>query len=183
MRVATIACIAIGTSLSIFGLSGCATPYQEMGFTGGVSGNRITKNTFQIVAQGNAYTDMATIQRYVLRRASELTLAAGYDYFVIDDPTDQSSTSQVNSNVVGLHHGRAYGFGLSQNLFKPGEAVLIKGYHGPVPDPAPMGVYDAHEIQQYMGAQNVGVSITGKSTDASSDHKTCTQVAGAVKCN
>ena len=164
-------------------LAACATPYQEMGIAGGVSGSRITSDTFQVVAKGNAYTDTATIQRYILRRAAELTLAAGYDYFVVGDPTDLSSTAHLNSAVVGFGRARAIGLGLSQRLFMPGEAVFVRAYRGKAPEPAPMGVYDAHEIEQYMGAQNVAVSITGKSTDAPSDHKNCRQVGATIKCD
>jgi hypothetical protein len=35
-------------------LGGCATKYQEMGFTGGVAAQQITADTWRIQSRGNA---------------------------------------------------------------------------------------------------------------------------------
>ena len=64
MRWATLAMCLV--------LAGCATKYQEMGFTGGVAAERITADTYRIVARGNGYTGNTTIQDYALLKAAEL---------------------------------------------------------------------------------------------------------------
>ena len=47
--------------LAAFLLCGCATKYQEMGFTGGVAADQVTADTWRIRARGNAYTDRDTV--------------------------------------------------------------------------------------------------------------------------
>ncbi|MBR1273387.1 CC0125/CC1285 family lipoprotein [Bradyrhizobium sp. AUGA SZCCT0283] len=72
--------IAFVVTLSLL-LIGCGTKYQEMGFTGGVSAEQITKDTFRIVARGNGNTRSTTIQDYALLKAAETTKAAGATHF------------------------------------------------------------------------------------------------------
>ena len=55
------------------GLTACATPYQGMGFTGGVSATRIDETTVEIYAAGNGFTNQETISHYVMRKAAEET--------------------------------------------------------------------------------------------------------------
>src|SRR6185503_20266800 len=64
-------------------LTACSTRYQHMGFAGGVSAERMTADTFRIVARGNGYTDATTIQDYALLKAAETTVAAGGTHFVV----------------------------------------------------------------------------------------------------
>jgi hypothetical protein len=73
--------IAFGVMLCLL-LAGCGTKYQEMGFTGGVAAEQITKDTYRIVARGNGNTRSTTIQDYALLKAAETTKAAGATHFV-----------------------------------------------------------------------------------------------------
>ena len=57
-------------------LAGCSTPYQEMGFTGGVKSQQATADTYRIISRGNSYTSGTTIQDYTLLKAAETTRAA-----------------------------------------------------------------------------------------------------------
>ena len=49
-------------ALVVLGLVGCSTPYQSMGFSGGVEAQQMTANTYRIVARGNGYTSGTVIQ-------------------------------------------------------------------------------------------------------------------------
>lgn len=88
-------------------IAGCATPYQEMGFRGGVSASQIDETTLRISGRGNAKTDAATIQNYVLLKAAEETTKRGYDLFLIVDSSDTSRAGtfvlpgQANSYTTG----------------------------------------------------------------------------------
>ena len=62
-------------------LTGCATPYRQMGLFGGVNASQIDTTTMRVSARGNAFTDIGQIRDYVLLRAAEETLAHGYDLF------------------------------------------------------------------------------------------------------
>lgn len=68
-------------------LAGCATvaptPYGPAPGDGapGYADQRIEENRFEIRFSGNAATPRATVERYLLYRAAEVTLAAGADWF------------------------------------------------------------------------------------------------------
>lgn len=144
-------------------LCACATPYQEMGVLGGVQAVRITEDTAQIRASGNAYTDPDTIQRYALRRAAEETVADGFDLFRIDTVMDRTAAGSAS---MALANGGRRGFwasGFSAPIIKPGQTIMIKMLRGARPDPMPDGEYDAHEVLKYLGE-----------AAASADHKDCT---------
>jgi len=145
---------AVGVSLM---LSACATPYQEMGALGGVKATRISGDTAQITARGNAYTDPDTIQRYALRRAAEETVADGFDLFRISTDLDRT---QAGSQSFGYATGgrySAFGSAFTMPIVKPGQTLLIRMYKGPKPDPMPDGMFDAREVQTYLAGTPYGV--------------------------
>jgi hypothetical protein len=131
-------------------LGACATPYQEMTFQGGVEGHRITADTAQIIARGNSLTDPDKIQRYVLRRAAEETLQDGFDVFQIVENHDRTRTGEYRSGYATGNRRFAWIGGFSAPVVAPGEALVIHMTKGPKPNPTPEGVYDAHEIMQFM---------------------------------
>jgi hypothetical protein len=133
----------------ILGLSACATPYQEMGFTGGVSATQLTSDTFQIVASGNGYTSTATIERYALRKAAEVTVANGYDLFLIASAADQGRVAGFMTNSQFNIDG-GYSTGSATPIFKPGQTMMVKTFKGPKPADAPTNLYDAREVLRYL---------------------------------
>jgi len=135
----------------VIGLGACATPYQEMGFTGGVSATQLTADTFQIVAEGNGYTSTATIERYALRKAAEVTIANGYDLFVIASAADQGRVAGVMTNSQFNSYGNSgFASGYSTSIFKPGQTMTVKTFKGSKPSDAPANLYDARELLRYL---------------------------------
>ena len=159
----TCACLALGA---------CATPYQEMGALGGVRATRITDDTAQITASGNAYTDPDAIQRYALRRAAEETVSDGFDFFRIGTEADRT---RVGSQSFAYATGNRYslwGSGFTMPIVKPGESLMIKMSKGPKPDPMPDGMFDARDVLAHLaGTPYGGVG-----------HKDCHQVGDKVVC-
>jgi len=127
---------AITVVLATAILSGCATPYQETGFTGGVSASRIDGRTMLISSIGNSFTRPATIMEYALLRAAEETLKAGYGHFHIVDTTDTSTVFNFPN----------YG-----PMPKPGTDIMVRMFPGPKPVDSPYGVFDALEVLSYLG--------------------------------
>jgi hypothetical protein len=64
-------------------LSGCVrpTPYQPDLSGDGYSERRIEENRYIVRFEGNTRTSRETVETYLLFRAAELTLDAGYDWF------------------------------------------------------------------------------------------------------
>ena len=97
--------------LFAFLLSGCATRYQAQGWTGGYTEVQLTPDSFHICFYGNGYTSPQKVTKYVLLRASELTLEKGFKYFIvtsIEDHTSFQNYSQTNSNSTGSANTYCY---------------------------------------------------------------------------
>ena len=62
---------------------GTATPYQPMSLDGGYAQTRLGSDLFNVIFQGNAHTPWRTAERYALYRSAELSVEAGFDYFVV----------------------------------------------------------------------------------------------------
>jgi hypothetical protein len=135
-------------AVCILGLGACATPYQEMGLTGGVSATQLTSDTFQIVAKGNGYTSSSAIERYALRKAAEVTVANGYDLFLIASAADRGRVSGFTTN--SQYNGGGYSSGFATPIYTPGQTLMVKTFRGPKPADAPPNLYDARELLSYL---------------------------------
>lgn len=145
MRLSLLASMCFVTLL----LSACTTPYQEMGSLGGVQATQISSDTFQIRAQGNGYTDPDTIQRYALRKAAEVTISAGYDWFQILSDSNRTVTGATTSAVATSTRSSTYVFATTMPIIKPGQTVMIKLMKGAVPADASVTAFDAREILKF----------------------------------
>jgi hypothetical protein len=90
--------------LVALGLTGCATSYQPMGFTGGFSEVQLNADTYQITVAGNGYTSADRAQKIALLRACDLTLKAGFQRFVVvggNVSQQYAGTSPVVVNTFG----------------------------------------------------------------------------------
>lgn len=121
----------------VLALAGCATPYQEMGLTGGVQATQVQADLFQVTARGNGYTDADAVQRYVLRRAAEQVIAAGFDLFQVVQAEDRTVAPQ------------RYGLFSTIPAF-PGQTLMVRGSKYPAPSPLLPGMYDARELVKYL---------------------------------
>lgn len=141
---------ALAAFVAALSLAGCATPYQETGFLGGVTATRIDGTTLQISARGNGYTDPDVIQRFTLRKAAEETIAAGYDLFEIVGTQDRTVSGSSRSTYVTGGGGAVQAFSLSTPIIKPGETIMVRMSKGPKPANAPPGMFDAREALTYL---------------------------------
>ena len=150
LKVRALATVAIG--LAACQLAACATPYKEMGMGGGVREVQITSDIAQVTARGSALTDPDKIEQYVLRKAAETTLAAGYDDFEIISSSDRSHTIQGVAGYSALGMSGLPTAGVNLPFTRPGEPVLIRMSHA---DAAPAGatVFNAREVIAHLGGK------------------------------
>jgi hypothetical protein len=140
-------------------VAGCATKYQDMGFTGGVAAEQITADTWRIRARGNAYTGNSTVQDYVLLKAAETAQASGATHFQIISAADASRASTIVSpgtsttTVVGRSAFTTTSPGSVDTVIKPGEDVYVRILKQQPPGPLPPGTYSAPEIIQFVGSR------------------------------
>jgi hypothetical protein len=130
--------IAVGAG---FTLTGCMTPYQSMGFLGGVSATQVNASTMRIVAEGNGYTSLFRIDAYARLKAAEETIAHGYDFFQIINTNDLSQVQNISFSPY-----------TSKPVTKPKETLLIKMFKGPKPADASGDYLDARVVEQSIGA-------------------------------
>lgn len=62
----------------------------------GYTEKRVSHDRFLITFQGNRYTSYAQVRAFALKRASEVTEAAGYSYFSILQEKDISSAEKIH---------------------------------------------------------------------------------------
>ena len=132
-------------------LAACSTPYQSMGFMGGVESQHITGTTYRIVARGNGYTGGTTIQDYTLLKAAETTKAAGGTHFAIISATDASSSGAVTTaghaqtSFVGNTAYTTFSPGNVYAYVKPGQDTYIRVFTIAPGQAPPPGVLSADE--------------------------------------
>ncbi|MDO9336913.1 MAG: hypothetical protein Q7T61_10980 [Caulobacter sp.] len=107
---------AIAAILATSGLAACATatPYQPnvrgQSTSGGYTDYRIAENRFKVGFSGNSLTSRDTVERYLLFRAAELTLAQGYDGFVLADREVNRDSRTYYDPAPGSRFGYGYGY-------------------------------------------------------------------------
>ena len=94
MRRHVIIALAVPVVLA---LVGCQTPYQKRGFRGGYQNSWIDRNTMRVEFEGNESTPRQKVEAGLLFRCAELTIKAGYDYFVI---TEAETEARHSTHVV-----------------------------------------------------------------------------------
>lgn len=111
LKAAALAVALVATT----GLSACATatPYQPnvrgQAVSGGFSETRIEADRFRVSFAGNSLTSRETVERYLLYRAAELTLAQGGAWFsVVERQTDRKARTYVDPDPMSPY-GR-YGY-------------------------------------------------------------------------
>jgi hypothetical protein len=91
----TLSCISIFALLA-----GCATHYHEQNWFGnGFSEMQTTPDSFIVNFQGNGCSKSEKIMQYAIRRAAELCLENGYNYFKIANTLDTSIYTGTNGSI------------------------------------------------------------------------------------
>ena len=165
--------------LLVLFLSGCATPYQKYGLSGGYSDTQLQKDVFRVGFNGNAYVSKGTVQNYLLRRCAEVTIENGYDYFVIFEEENYAAQSSYTTPTQTTYQGSSYGSGTSSghiygrtiqssgtysgqtygtsttyggqtyHFSKPVSVCVIKCFKGEKPENLP-NTFDAKELIKYL---------------------------------
>jgi hypothetical protein len=149
-------------ALAILSLAGCETPqrmaYQPMAGPQqvGFSEQRIEPGRYRILFHGAPGAPRAMVEDYALRRAADLALADGYDWFRVYQRNldyNRPSGPRVGLAIGGMSFGRhsavggdvGTGFDLSggPSFTAVLEVAMGKGDRPPGPD-----VYDARGVRE-----------------------------------
>ena len=134
-------------------MAGCMigpTLYQPLGVGGGYSDIFTGPNTAQIQFMGNRYTHSLAVKNYALIRAAELTLAGGFDYFLVENERDYiehyRTPVSVHCNRYPYPSTFCYQSGGDVHT-EPRTELSIRMFVGEPPDIA--GHYDAAYLLSY----------------------------------
>lgn len=106
---------ALAAALVVGGCASSGTPYQPLSasseIAGGYSDTKLSEGRYRVVFAGNRLTSRETVESYLLFRAAELTLAEGYDWFVVvDHEMDHRITREIRDDpLYRPWFGSAYG--------------------------------------------------------------------------
>ena len=129
--------------LMVLILASCNTKYQSSGFTGGYSDRLTGKNTAVVEFNANGFTSSSTARSFAFRRAAELTLERGYDYFLVEKGSDMIDNSRTASTINCSSYG--YSSNCTSNpgirVRKPSTTLHIRMFKGSTPNKT--GYYDA----------------------------------------
>lgn len=151
-----ISIIAVAAML----LSGCATPYQSTGYTGGHTYERFEEDLFAVSFGGNGFTSMKRTRDFCLLRCAEVTLEYQFKFFSIERVIDKSGVDRVDlgttSNTTGsVNVSGNYGYynGMTTtttntvSVYKPGITYVIRCYDEPPTSGHHSQIYNAQSIE------------------------------------
>jgi hypothetical protein len=128
---------------------------------------RLDATTLRVVGEVAATTTDARVQDYVLLRAAEEVIAAGYDHFRVLERRDSSrviSTRTGGYHVVTDYYGKGDADDEVEYLpeetlttRRPGATLVVRMLAGPKPVGAPGEVYDAAEVVAFVGPRGRAV--------------------------
>lgn len=95
--------------------TGCATPYQNSGLTGGFDETVLGDNVFQVSFKGNAFISASKVADYALLRSAEVALENGYHYFVIVDEDSYSASGTISAPTTT--YAASYGKSATFNTY------------------------------------------------------------------
>lgn len=144
-------------------LAACATPayYQPMHDEVGYGEQKLEANRYRVWFSGNSLTPRETVENYVLYRAAELTLAEGYDWFLLAARDTDGDRARQSGGSFGFGFGGwggshiGYGVGVATppperdpRYYGQLDITLRKGKK-PASD---ANAYDAHELKNNLEA-------------------------------
>ena len=108
---------ALLTPVVVAIMGACATPYKKEKAGRGYSDYRIAADVFSISFRGNPVTQEEDVEKFLLRRASDLTLEHGYTYFVVIAEKGRTRSGSIGYSAVKIP------------VVTPGETIHIKCFH------------------------------------------------------
>jgi len=158
--------LALALCLAALALSACETP-QPMAYQPqagpqhvGFYEQRIEPGRYRIYFHGAPGAPRAMVEDYALRRAADVTLADGYDWFRVygrDVAVNGSSGPRVGVSIGGMSFGRhsAVGGSVGQGFDLgggPAVTATLEVVMGKGPRPTTPDVYDAHGVRESIHA-------------------------------
>jgi hypothetical protein len=110
-RFAGAASLTLAAALVAACATGPVYKPRAPGETVGYTDLQLTPNRYRVTFSGNSATRREDVENYLLRRAAEVTLGAGYTHFVFDDRDTVARTYYRQDFALDPYLGHPYAFG------------------------------------------------------------------------
>ena len=153
--------VVIGCTALLLAACATRTPYQPMQKGQGYSEQKLEAGRYRVTVVGSTATPRETVENYLLYRAAELTVAAGYERFSLRDQQTDAEPGGSGSGVsvgVGGFGGVARGVGLgvgvgtgsgSKLAYRTQADVLMLSVDAPVSP----STFDARQVIDNLRSQ------------------------------
>jgi hypothetical protein len=91
-KIAKAAFLSLAATVAAACATGPVYKPRAPGESVGYTDRQLTENRFRVTYSGNSAIKREDVENFLLRRAAEVTLAAGYTHFVFDDRDTQART-------------------------------------------------------------------------------------------
>jgi hypothetical protein len=108
MKKTIRSCFAI---LSIIIFSSCASSYRPSNIFGGFYETQLAENVFTVGFSGNGYTSSDRATNLCLLRCAEISKIKGFDYFIIQNSSEQVSQSTYTTPLQSKTTGTVNSYG------------------------------------------------------------------------
>lgn len=140
-------------------------------YKSGVEANWVSSKTLKVSAAGNALTTDGRVEDYVMLKAAEKAIEAGYRYFVVtsSENTGASTTETINlpyqttvsAHTYGGYYGPSTTFATatttggprSYSVYRPGRDAVFIMFDGPPNGYRPGQYFDAVQVYNELGAK------------------------------
>jgi hypothetical protein len=123
--------LAAVAALSLTGLAGCETTpvYQAQTERNGegYTDKQLAENRYRVAYHGSSATGREVVEDFLLRRAAEVTLKAGYPAFVFDH-RDTKTKTRYYTDFAGWPGWHSYGWYWHSWDYGPSESFPISNY-------------------------------------------------------
>ncbi len=154
-------------ALAVLALAGCATPSAyapaERPGAAGFTETRIESDRYRVSFRGSSADSPERVADLALLRAAELTIGAGYNWFVVDHRYQEAAPGRggprVSVGVGGGSYGGSSGVGVGVGVGLPlggregPSAAVLEIRLGRGEKPADVNAYDAREVQSAVRAR------------------------------
>lgn len=159
--IARLAGLVVAAGVSIAGCS-TPTPYQPATDGEGYAEQALESDRYRVTFTGNSVTSRETVENYLLYRAAEVTVAHGYDHFVVVDKDTERSTTYYSTGTGygvgygwapyyrGYHRATALGTSTARPSTRYSAHANIVMRNGDKP-PDDANAYDAREVVERLG--------------------------------
>ena len=161
-----------------------ATPYQPLtlghGYAVGYAEQKLNDDLWRVSFSGNRLTSRETVERYLLYRASELTVSQGNDWFLDSHRALDKKTTYSVDPFYASGAGFGYGWGWRPYWRFYGGGFGWRGYDPWFDGPFWADRFEATQMDRYQASAEIRMGKGAKPPNAIDARQAMTNLGPAI---